>query len=464
MHLVVDNYATHRRLCVQLWLRRHPRFHLHFPPTSCSGLNLATPKSLCRPSLAPAGPLGIKFLEEGNLKSKTRGRREGPTIRNYFERVIALLALWLPAAALFAAAPFGSPRLRSGQAAQGAGEQRPTTGKDLYEAACASCHGLDGKGADRATVEFDTPLPDFSDCSFASREPDADWSAITHEGGPVRGFSETMPSSSDALSSDEIQKIIDYIRGFCTERAWPRGELNLPRPLVTEKAFPEDETVLTTTVAAEGPGAVTHQLVYERRFAARNQIELAVPLALKRMDGRGWGGGVGDIALGFKRVVFHSLRTGSILSLVGETVLPTGEKSDGSGKGFTVFEPFVAFGQLLPSESFFQFQGGVEFPVGSHGAAKEAFWRTALGRSFTQGRFGRTWSPMVELLGARELVGGAKADWDLVPQFQVSLSTRQHILLNVGVRVPLNNAGPRPTRIMMYLLWDWFDGGLRDGW
>lgn len=40
LHLIVDNYATHKHPRVQLWLRRHPRFHLHFTPTSCSWLNL----------------------------------------------------------------------------------------------------------------------------------------------------------------------------------------------------------------------------------------------------------------------------------------------------------------------------------------------------------------------------------------------------------------------------------------
>ncbi|MBI4472547.1 MAG: cytochrome c, partial [Acidobacteria bacterium] len=223
-----------------------------------------------------------------------RTRTKELSTHNYLKCAIAflLMALWLSGAAPAAAA-------------QGAGDQRPTTGKEFYEAACVSCHGADGKGADRAKVGFDTPLPDFADCSFTSREPDADWLAITHEGGPVRGFSETMPSSRDALSEQEIQKVLDYIRGFCTNPAWPRGELNLPRPLVTEKAFPEDEAVWTTTVAAEGPGAVTSKVVYERRFAARNQIEFVVPLALQRTGTSAWGGGVGDIALGFKRVLFH---------------------------------------------------------------------------------------------------------------------------------------------------------------
>jgi transposase len=40
LHLIVDNYATHKHPHVQRWLRRHPRFHVHFIPTSSSWLNL----------------------------------------------------------------------------------------------------------------------------------------------------------------------------------------------------------------------------------------------------------------------------------------------------------------------------------------------------------------------------------------------------------------------------------------
>ena len=40
LHLIVDNYATHKHPRVLSWLRHHPRFHLHFTPTSCSWLNL----------------------------------------------------------------------------------------------------------------------------------------------------------------------------------------------------------------------------------------------------------------------------------------------------------------------------------------------------------------------------------------------------------------------------------------
>ncbi len=40
LHLIVDNYGTHKHPSVVRWLKRHPRFHLHFTPTSSSWLNL----------------------------------------------------------------------------------------------------------------------------------------------------------------------------------------------------------------------------------------------------------------------------------------------------------------------------------------------------------------------------------------------------------------------------------------
>jgi transposase len=40
LHLIVDNYATHKHPNVQAWLARHPRVHVHFTPTSSSWLNL----------------------------------------------------------------------------------------------------------------------------------------------------------------------------------------------------------------------------------------------------------------------------------------------------------------------------------------------------------------------------------------------------------------------------------------
>ena len=279
----------------------------------------------------------------------------------------------------------------------------------------------------RTIVGFEEPLPDFTDCSFATREPDSDWLAVIHDGGPARGFAKMMPAFGAALSEEELVLVLAHVRTLCTDDDWPRGELNLPRPLVTEKAYPEDELVYSATVAAEGPWAIENELVYEKRFGARNQLEVALPFGWRE---RGAGtdpgdrdGGLGDLALGVKRALWHDLERGSILSLTGEVILPTGDQDEGFGKGFTVFEPFVSFGRILPADGFLHLQAGLEIPVGEEDANDEAFWHAALGRSFSEGRWGRTWSPMVELLGARELAGGEPVHWDAVPQVQVTLNT-----------------------------------------
>jgi transposase len=40
LHMILDNYGTHKHPVVQKWLAKHPRFHLHFTPTGSSWLNL----------------------------------------------------------------------------------------------------------------------------------------------------------------------------------------------------------------------------------------------------------------------------------------------------------------------------------------------------------------------------------------------------------------------------------------
>jgi hypothetical protein len=334
---------------------------------------------------------------------------------------------------------------------------------DIYRAACAACHGIDGAGAPVTQVGFDTPLPDFTECSFQTREPDADWFAITHQGGPVRAFDRRMPAFGEALSEPEIELAVSHIRTFCDQRAWPRGELNLPRALVTEKAYPEDEAVWTMSASRGASASLVQTLIYEKRFGPRSQVEFVVPLAL-RDNGAGWQRGMGDVAIAVKHALAHSIDTGSIFSVAGEVILPTGKETIGLGKGVTIFEPFVAYGQILPRAFFLQVQAGGEFPTDRTIAEREAFVRGAAGFTLEPKRFGRAWSPIVELAGARELVAGEPMQWDIVPQMQVTLSRRQHIMLNAGLRQPLNERVGRSRTFLAYVLWDWYDGGLFDGW
>lgn len=338
------------------------------------------------------------------------------------------------------------------------------SGADLYRAACQTCHGTDGRGNPKSHVGFDVELPDLTDCAFATPEAEADWFAIVYNGGPVRAFDRHMPSFREALTEDEIHRVVGHLRGFCAERRWPRGDLNLPRPLVTEKAFPENEALLTTAVSRFGGAAVGNNLVYEHRIGARAQWEMSVPIELQHTDAGGWGRGLGDVAIAIKHALFHDVDRGSIVSLGTEVLLPTGKESAGFGKGVTIFEPFVSVGQILPSNAFVQAQAGVELPADRQKSAREAFWRVAAGRTFFHQRFNREWSPMLEVVAAKELTKGEHTLWDLVPQLQVSLSRRHHVLVSGGFQLPVNDRANRGRTFRMYVLWDWFDGGLFSGW
>lgn len=341
------------------------------------------------------------------------------------------------------------------------------TGREIYEAACVACHGQDGKGQPETTLGFEKPdtFPDFTRCDQTTPEDNLAWRSIIRDGGPSRGFSQIMPSFSAALTPQQIENVIHHLRGFCKEDGWARGELNLPRPLVTEKAFPEDEDIVTTSVNVRGGPGVSNEIVHEQRISKRNQIEISVPVDFLRPKPGLWYGGVGDVGLGLKRVLFSSLRKGSILSAQGEVILPTGDKRRGLGTGVTTFETFASYAQLLPRKSFVQVQGGADLPTHTDRAPQAVFFRTALGKSFNENAgVGRLWTPMFEFVADRDLQTGAKTNWDVIPEFQVTISRRQHVRANLGVRIPATNAVGRPIQLMFYLLWDRQDGTLREGW
>ena len=341
-----------------------------------------------------------------------------------------------------------------------------THGKQIYMAGCVACHGTLGKGAAPTSTEFRRPstFPDFTQCSQTTAEPNATWKAIIVHGGPSRGFSTIMPAFGDLLSSRDIDDVIAYLRTFCTNPHWPRGELNLPRALVTEKAYPEDEFVISTAANATGaPGFVT-DFIHEQRFGVKNQLEVDFPLNNQDQNHQ-WQNGPGDITFGLKRVMYSNLHTGSILSLQGGILPPTGNSQRGFGSGTTTFEPFAAFDQLFPSNTFVQFQMGADLPRHPDISPQSIFYRTAVGQTFAADHLlGRMWTPMVEFLATRNLVDGAKTDWDVLPEMQLTISRRQHIRADIGVRAPFTDTRGRTPTVVMYVLWDWADGKLWKGW
>ena len=181
--------------------------------------------------------------------------------------------------------------------------------------------------------------------------------------------------------------MIDYVRHFCGNDAWPRGDLNFPRAFFTEKAFPENEVVYTNTITRGDEAAVGNEVVYERRLGARNQTRGSRADRYRPVRTDEWYGGLGDVALAFRRTFLANARTGTIAAAGAEVAFPTGNADRGLGNGYHVFEPFGMVGQALPHNAFLQMHGGLEIPsdsdqgaersVPAHRASASRIWRTA---------------------------------------------------------------------------------------
>jgi transposase len=104
LHLIVDNYATHKHAKVKAWLARHPRFHLHFTPTSSSWLNVVERffRDLSQQALLGASFGSVPelldsiwhYLAEHNLRPKryvwrAEGQRVLEKIRRAWEAAFA---------------------------------------------------------------------------------------------------------------------------------------------------------------------------------------------------------------------------------------------------------------------------------------------------------------------------------------------------------------------------------------
>ena len=350
-----------------------------------------------------------------------------------------------------------------------AAEKQPAVldGHVLFTENCAACHGTDGAGdrklSDLGFSGFGIKMPNFTDCSFATREADVDWGSTIHRGGRARGFPRAMPAWDQALSEDEINAIIGYLRSKCEKTGWPRGEFNLPLAMFTEKAFPEDELVNLNELNTKEYG-FTSTSIFEKRFGKTGQLEVNLPISSVTGPLGHAQTGIGDIGVAWKQNLLADVDQGTIFSALGEVVLPTGNYARGLGSGTWAFETHALFAQIM-GDYFLQGDVFGAFPAGKD-LPKEGHGNFAFGRTFAEDEgWGRSWSPQVELLTTQAFASGEKLQWDVVPQLQVSLSSRQHVLASFGARIPLNDRGPeRQTQFVFYLIWDWYDAGLLQGW
>jgi len=330
-------------------------------------------------------------------------------------------------------------------------------GQELYEDACASCHGLDGRGAPAGTA-IAVPLPDFTDFSFVTRETTGNWVALAAHGGRELDLSPQMPGFGDALSEAQLHEIIAYLRGFCTDPSWPLADLNFPRPVFTGKAFPEDEAVLNYNFEqSRRSRSLVNEWTLEKRLGARGMMEATVPFVYNDPRGSTTTGGVGDFTLAYKYLLLASQRYGAVAAFSLDLVLPTGDHDRGLGDGTVGLGPSLRAGKTL-GPFVLQTEIKAELPIDVNRAPRRLLYRAAL--QFPLSPLKRAWVPGLEFEADTKVEGQARASYYLAPTLLKGLTRRGHVSMAIGAKIPVAGHRAFDYQIGAFLLWEYMDGGL----
>ena len=340
-------------------------------------------------------------------------------------------------------------------ASHGADPAAALTGREVYEQACASCHGADGRGAPAGT-SLTVVLPDFTDCTIATSETTANWAGLVRHGGPFLGLSPQMPQFGDALTEAEVIAVIAYVRDFCGDRRYPLGDLNFRRPVFVGKAFPEDEVVLGFE-AAQGhrERELAYEIELEKRIGPRGWIETALPVGVVDATAQPLRAGVGDVSVAYHHILMAVPDWRAILSAGLGLGLPTGNRRHGVGAGTPVVTPELRAGRAL-GPFVLQTQVLASLPGDSTRAERQMLYRLALQAPLCP--YKKCIVPAIELEQSQALDAAVHAATLLAPALYLPLSRRGHVALGVAGELPVAGTRPFDWRLGAFLLWEYADG------
>lgn len=325
-------------------------------------------------------------------------------------------------------------------------------GAAVFRTICATCHGPGGSpDPDSPVVQGLGVVPaDLSDPLFNSREPTGDWEMVVKHGGDAMGLAAQMPPHRDALSDEQVEDVIAYVKSMVDTSGYPPGEMNLFLPTRTKKAFPEDEVVYKGRITPEtGQDEYKNVLEIEKRVGKAGQVVLELVHEKDAMRNE-----LTEIEAGYKRALSWSDRY--ILSGALIVAKPV-DSADGDGE----LQAYLAHGTQLSERWILQSSLRLKFPFegASDGAAELAGIV-----HYVHSPWARRIFPALEVVGDRPFRSrNGDLQWTALPQVRIGLTKGGHVALNLGLELPLSDQS-WDKRYYVTLLWDFADGSLLKGW
>jgi hypothetical protein len=321
-------------------------------------------------------------------------------------------------------------------------------GRAIFETHCAACHGSDGKGTGPAAATLPVKPANLTDCRRTAEDDIEMIDAIIHHGGSYAGMSPVMPAWDKVLTAMEISDVAAYEKSLCDDPNWVPGELSFPRPLITGKAIPEQEVILsgqyTRNVNNVNPGGekiLNFDGSIEYRLDGRTEIELEAPFTIINPDPGNVEpsqstAGLGDMAVSVKYVLFFSVERLTIVSAGLELGLPTGRSSKGLGSGELTWEPYLRAGWRW-KDLILQGDMSMEMPQQSANTDSVLLYDLALGYEYEPDPRLEI-VPMVELNTETALNGpdGGRTISALLPELRIKWLTWS---AGAGVQFPFTH-------------------------
>jgi hypothetical protein len=297
----------------------------------------------------------------------------------------------------------------------------PPNGRAIFLANCATCHGEDGRGMRTpAEVGFDLPMPN-SPIALSRRAKPMPIGRSIHQGRATPRLPRIMPAFEDALSDDEIDAVIGYLRTFCTDPRWVRGEFNFALGCLPRRRSPKTSWSGRTHRFAI---AERHRIAVriEKRVGPTGQLEVNLPsrasmAARARQEFRRRRYRRCVEAEHHRRCRFrHDLQparrsvlpTGSERKRLGHRLAWRSKRTRCSGRCCPTISCCRAGVRVFPLRKALTQEVGINLNI-----QKDVCDEAAMAAPSRRAGIG----------GRQEMASGAKTEWDLVPQMQVSLST-----------------------------------------
>ena len=325
-------------------------------------------------------------------------------------------------------------------------------GREIFQTNCIMCHGGDAKGTGHLAPALPVRPANLTDCRLTAEDRVEVVEGIIRHGGPYAGRSSVMPAFGNALTDAEIADVARYVKSLCTDPDWVPGELNFPRPLITGKAFPEQEMIVGGQFGRNGKNVSEYFGVLEYRVNGLTNIEITSRALSINPNIGPTESGFGDTGLSVKRVVAFSPRYRALASVGMELTLPTGNDRRGLGGGSVVFEPNLRAG-VDWRQIVLQAAGALVFPERSSNINSMAKLDAAIGRYFfPEPRLQIT--PMVEFNTTTRLSGPSHGETKsaILPQVRVKWLVWA---LGVGVQVPITDARDFEVRPLFDLVYEY---------